>query len=40
VLLPAAGAGNAALHAGDRVILAPADALRDGDRISTDEAAR
>jgi RND family efflux transporter MFP subunit len=40
VLLPAAGAGNAALHAGDRVILSPSDTLRDGDRISTDEAAR
>jgi RND family efflux transporter MFP subunit len=40
VLLPAAGAGNAALHAGDRVILSPPDTLRDGDRISTEEAAR
>jgi RND family efflux transporter MFP subunit len=40
VLLPAAGAGNDALHAGDHVILSPADALRDGDRISTDEPAR
>jgi RND family efflux transporter MFP subunit len=39
VLLPAAGSGNAELHAGDRVILEPADALRDGDRISPDDAA-
>jgi RND family efflux transporter MFP subunit len=39
VLLPAAGAGNSALHAGDRVIVAPAAGLRDGDRVATDEAA-
>jgi hypothetical protein len=39
VLLPAAGSGNAEIHAGDRVILEPADALRDGDRIAADDAA-
>ena len=40
VLLPAAAAGNTALHAGDRVILEPDAALHDGDRVSIDEGAR
>jgi RND family efflux transporter MFP subunit len=40
VLLPAAGGGNAELRAGDRVILEPGDALRDGDRVAPDDGAR
>jgi RND family efflux transporter MFP subunit len=39
VLLPAGGSGNAALHAGDLVILDPPASLHDGDPISSDEAA-
>ena len=40
VTLPTQAAGNAALHAGDRVILAPDATLRDGDRVAADESAR